>query len=210
MSTAIQTANETLGIPVGCVQDSQVRIRIASTVDAMRTRFVEFVLENPDLNVEQDSSGEIVIMAPAGAQVSSMNSEIAFQFTGWARQYGGWSFDSSAMFVLANGAKKSPDAAWIAIDRWEEVPVAEREQFPKIAPDFVIELRSKTDRLEPLKRKMQEYVDNGVRLGWLIDPQAKQVYVYRPSTQEIVLDNPKIVSGEEVLPGFVLDTSRLF
>lgn len=176
----------------------------------MRTLFLEFVLENSDLNLEQDSSGEIVIMAPAGAQVSSMNSEIAFQLTGWARQYGGWSFDSSAMFELANGAKRSPDAAWIGADRWEAVPVAEREQFPKIAPDFVLEFRSKTDRLEPLKRKMQEYVDNGVRLGWLIDLQAKQMHVYRPGTFEVILENPSMVSGEEVLPGFALDTSRLF
>ena len=210
MSTTIQTANETSEIPAGCVQDSLVRIRIASTIEEMRARFLAFVLENPDLNVEQDFSGEIVIMPPAGAQVSSMNSEIAFQLTGWARKYGGWSFDSSAMFVLANGAKKSPDAAWIGAERWAAVPVTEREQFPKIAPDFVIELRSKTDRLQPLKLKMQEYRDNGVRLGWLVDPQAKQVHVYRPGIEEFVLDNPKMVSGEEVLPGFALDTARLF
>ena len=210
MSTTIQTASETRELSVGFANDSPLRIRIASTVDAMRTRFLEFVVENPDLDVEQDSTGEIVIMAPAGAQVSSMNSEIAFQLTGWARKYGGLSFDSSAMFILANGAKRSPDVAWIDADRWEAVPVAEREQFPKIAPDFVIELRSKTDRLQPLKLKMQEYSDNGVRLGWLIDPQAKQVHVYRCGTNDIVLGNPKTVSGEEVLPGFVLDTARLF
>lgn len=210
MPTAIQTASDSLKISVSFTQDNYLRIRIASTVDEMRARFMEFVLENPDLNVEQDPSGEIVIMAPAGAQGSSKNSEIAFQLTGWARQHGGWSFDSSAMFVLANGAKRSPDAAWIQPERWEAVPASEREQFPTIAPDFVIELRSKTDRLAPLKLKMQEYVDNGVRLGWLIDPQAKQVHVYRPGAKEIILENPIAVSGEEVLPGFVLDTSRLF
>ena len=210
MPAAIQTINDSLKFSVGFTQDNSLRIRIASTVDAMRARFMEFVLENPDLNVEQDPSGEIVIMTPAGAQGSSKNSEIAFQLTGWTRQHGGWSFDSSAMFVLANGAKRSPDAAWIQAERWEAVPASERELFPTIAPDFVIELRSKTDRLAPLKQKMQEYVDNGVRLGWLIDPQAKQVLVYRLGAKEIILENPIAVSGEEVLTGFVLDTSRLF
>jgi Uma2 family endonuclease len=176
----------------------------------MRDRFYEFFLQNPDLVFEQDSTGEICIMPPAGAESSSKNLEIARQLANWSILNGGQAFESSAMFVLANGAKRSPDAAWISPNRWALVPADERKKFPPIAPDFVIELRSETDRLASLVEKMQEYVDQGVQLGWLIDPARKEVRIYRPNQASIVLDQPEFVSGEEVLPGFILETLRLF
>jgi Uma2 family endonuclease len=194
--------------PIGL--GAQLRIRIGERKDRMLARFDEFVLQNPDLVVEQDSTGEIVITAPAGAEGSSKNSEIAYQLTAWSRQNGGWSFDSSALFILPRGAKRSPDAAWIEANRWESMAVEERRGFPRIAPDFVIELRSETDRLPTLKNKMQEYIDNGVRLAWLIDPIQKQVHIYQPNKPVELLDNPTTVFGGDVLVGFTLELSRIF
>jgi Uma2 family endonuclease len=192
------------------VFDPAIRIRLGDTKDEMLSRFDHFAHQNPDLVLEQDSSGEIVIMAPAGAEGSSKNSEIAYQLTAWSRQHGGWSFDSSALFVLPCGSKRSPDAAWIRTDRWEALPKEERMAFPHIAPDFAIELRSPTDRLATLKGKMQEYIDNGVRLAWLIDPILKQVHIYQPGKPTELLDNPASVSGGEVLSGFTLELARIF
>ena len=188
----------------------ELRIRLAESVEEMRARFEGFVSQNPELNVEQESSGEIVIMSPTGAEGSSANSEITCQLTSWSRNTGGKTFDSSAMFVFANGAKRSPDAAWIAQERWETVPLVDRKKFPHIAPDFVVELRSETDRLAVLQAKMQEYIDNGVRLGWLIDPLEKRVHVYCADAQPVVFENPQSVSGDDVLKGFVLELARIF
>ncbi len=190
--------------------DADLQIRLGDTVEQMRVRFDEFVLNNPDLVVEQEPSGEITIMSPAGAAGSSLNSEIAMQIGNWSRQFGGKVFDSSAMFVFASGAKRSPDAAWIAIDRWLAIPSEDRKRFPPIAPDFVLELRSETGRLPELTQKMQEYIANGVRLAWLVDPLLKQVHVYQTDLEPIVLSEPANVSGGDVLPGFELDTKRIF
>lgn len=208
MSTFVPTNQVDSGLPNGL--GSELRIRLAESVDAMLARFDEFVAQNPELNVEQDSSGEIVIMSPNGAEGSSANSEITFQLTSWSHNTSGKTFDSSAMFVFSNGAKRSPDAAWISQERWEKVPLEERKKFPHIAPDFIVELRSETDRLTALQAKMQEYIDNGVRLGWLIDPLEKRVHIYNADTQPVVLENPQSVSGGDVLTGFVLELQRIF
>jgi Uma2 family endonuclease len=188
----------------------ELRIRLAESVEEMRTRFEEFVAQNPELNVEQEPSGEIVISSPTGAEGSSTNSEIARQLGNWAVANGGKTFDSSAMFIFANGAKRAPDAAWISAMRWDTVSVDDRKKFPHIAPDFVVELRSETDRLAALQAKMQEYIGNGVRLGWLIDPLEKRVHIYCAGEQTVVLENPKSVSGGDVLDGFVLELKRIF
>lgn len=188
----------------------ELRIRLAESVEEMRSRFEEFVAQNPDLNVEQEPSGEIVIMSPTGAEGSSTNSEIARQLGNWAVTNGGKTFDSSGMFIFANGAKRAPDAAWISAKRWGTVSVQDRKKFPHIAPDFVIELRSETDRLAALHAKMQEYIGNGVRLGWLIDPFEKRVHVYCAGEQTVVHENPNSVSGGDVLNGFVLELERIF
>jgi Uma2 family endonuclease len=208
MSTIVPTNQVESGLANGI--GSELRIRLAASVDEMLARFDEFVAQNPDLNVEQDSSGEIVILSPNGAEGSSANSEITYQLTSWSHNTSGKTFDSSAMFVLSNGAKRSPDAAWISQERWEKVPLTERKKFPRIAPDFVVELRSETDRLSVLQAKMQEYIDNGVKLGWLIDPLEKRVHVYRAETQPVALENPPSVSGGDVLIGFVLELGRIF
>lgn len=216
MSTTLNILETASEVALGSVQESpiglgaQLRIRIGENRDQMLARFDEFVRQNPDLIVEQDSSGEIVIMAPAGAEGSSKNSEIARQLGNWSVKSGGRVFDSSALFVLPRGEKRSPDAAWIQADRWQKLPSEDRKAFPRIAPDFVVELRSETDRLITLKNKMQEYIDSGVRLAWLIDPIMKQVHVYQPNKPVEVLDNPSTVSGGEVLAGFTLELNRIF
>ncbi len=208
MSTTLPTHQPVLESAVGL--GSELRIRLAETVDEMRARFEEFVVQNPELSVEQDPSGEIVIMAPTGAEGSSTNNEIGRQLGNWAVESGGKTFDSSGMFIFANGAKRAPDAAWISDKRWNTVPIEDRKKFPHIAPDFVVELRSETDRLAALKAKMEEYISNGVRLGWLIDPLEKRVHVYGPGQQTVILENPQSVSGGDVLNGFILELEHIF
>lgn len=136
-------------------------------------------------------------------------SEITYQLVSWCHMAGGKTFDSSCMFVLANGAKRSPDAAWIADNRWQTIPPAEKK-FPRIAPDFVIELRFEADHLSVLQAKMQEYIDNGVRLGWLIDPLENRVHIYSSGKQPVVLEKPPTVSGGDILQGFELHLDRIF
>lgn len=189
---------------------AELRICIGPTADVMLARFDEFVDQNRHLNLEQDCSGDIIIMPPTGAEGSSSNSEIARQLGNWAISSGGRVFDSSALFIFPSGAKRSPDAAWIQSDRWESLTADDRKKFPHIAPDFVIELRSETDRLSTLQEKMNEHIENGVRLAWLIDPMSKKVHVYQIGEHPVVLENPKSVSGGSVLAGFTLDLARLF
>jgi Uma2 family endonuclease len=172
--------------------------------------FEEIVANNPEWKMERTSDGEIVFRSPTGGESGIRNSEIGFQLTAWARETGGFAFDSSTLFRLANGALRSPDASWIAADRWQQLSVDDRESYPPITPDFVIELRSKSDRLIDLQDKMKEYCDCHVRLGWLIDPLQKQVHVYKPDESSVILNDPKCVSAENILPGFVLDLSRIF
>jgi Uma2 family endonuclease len=128
----------------------------------------------------------------------------------WAEADGtGITFDSSTGFKLPNAANRSPDAAWILLARWEDLTPEQRRRFPPVAPDFVVELRSDTDSLPVTQAKMQEYIDNGVRLGWLLDPQTKQVEIYRQGQDKEVMSSPTSLFGEEVLPGFVLDLSGI-
>ena len=172
--------------------------------------FEEFVALNPDLMVEQNRNGEIVIVSPAGSESARRNVEISFQLHRWSKSEGGTTFDSSVLFTLPDGSKRGPDASWIAMERWEALSKEEREAFAPICPDFVIELRSRTDRLIDLKQKMDNYVANGVRLGWLIDPYERQVYIYRQNREPETLAEPSSLSGEDVLPGFVLDLSPIW
>ena len=172
--------------------------------------FNDVVRLNPLLRIEQNASGEVVLMSPTGAEGSYRNSEIGIQLGIWAKSYGGRTFDSNVLFCLANGAKKSPDASWIAIERWNVLTSEERKGYAPICPDFVVELRSESDRLIELQEKMDEYVENGVRLGWLIDPLLKQVHIYRPGQPNELLQQPDSVSGENVLPGFVLELSTIW
>jgi Uma2 family endonuclease len=169
-------------------------------------QFVRLSADNPVLRFELTAQRELIIMAPAGLESSRRNNEISFQLTAWSKHDGsGVVFESSAGFTLPNGAKRSPDASWISHARYDTLSAAQKDGMAPICPEFVVELRSASDRLKTLQRKMQEYIDNGARLGWLLDPTTKRVYVYRPGQTVEVLEDPDTVSGEPVLSGFVLD-----
>ncbi len=172
--------------------------------------FEEFVALNPDLRVEQNRNGEIVIVSPAGSESASRNGEVTYQLQSWSKSFGGKTFDSSVLFTLPDGSKRGPDASWIAMSRWETLSKEDREAFAPICPDFVVELRSRSDRLKGLQQKMVDYLANGVRLGWLIDPYARQAFIYRQNREVEVLDQPKSLSGEDVLPGFELVLSTIW
>lgn len=174
-------------------------------------QFLQFSSDNRDLRMELTAEKELIIMPPAGGTTSGRNSDLTTDLTIWTRQYGtGKAFDSSGGFRLPNGAIRSPDAAWVLLGRWETLSESEQIRFPPICPDFVIELRSPSDKLSDTQAKMVEYVENGARLGWLLDPQARQVHVYRPGQEVEVLEGPDSVSGDPVLPGFLLDLSRIW
>lgn len=174
-------------------------------------QFVLLCQENPDVPLELTARGELIIMPPTGLESGRRNTTLTQRLANWAEgDKSGIAFDSSTLFTLPNGAKRSPDAAWIRRERWDALPVKEREGFGLICPDFVVELRSLTDRLKDLYEKMEEYLANGARLGWLIDPLDKRVSIYRPDHPVEVLDDPSMVSGDPVLPGFVLLVRELW
>ncbi len=172
--------------------------------------FEEFVRLNPNLVVEQNSGGEIVIMPPTGGDSSERNAELTFQLRAWSKQFGGVTFDSSVIFCLPDGSKRSPDASWISSERWLSLPTGDRKKFPPIAPDFVIKLRSESDILKELQDKMELYMQNGVRLGWLLDPFKSRVHVYQIGLPVEVQDGPESVSNEQVLPQFTLDLKPIW
>ncbi|QSJ16724.1 Uma2 family endonuclease [Nostoc sp. UHCC 0702] len=174
-------------------------------------QFYEFCQLNLDFRIERNAAGELIIMPPTGSETDQCNFDIIVQLGIWTKQDGtGVGFGSSGGFTLPNGAVKSPDAAWIKRTRWEAIPSEQRKKFAPICPEFVIELRSDSDSLQVLQDKMQEYIDNGTQLGWLIDRKQRQVFIYRPNTTVEVLDKPKTLSGELLLPGFVLDLSQIW
>lgn len=174
-------------------------------------QFYEFCLANRDLRIERTASGEVIIMPPAFSDTGNRNIKIAQQLANWADQDGtGETFDSSTGFTLPNGATRSPDASWIKLARWNALTEEQKASFAPICPDFVIELRSKSDTLSGLQDKMQEYIANGTSLGWLIDRKNRKVYIYRPHQALEILDNPETVSGEPELPGFVLRMAKIW
>ncbi|MBM4255962.1 MAG: Uma2 family endonuclease [Deltaproteobacteria bacterium] len=153
--------------------------------------------ENSELRLELTAQGELSIMPPTGSESGWRSGETFFSLTAWAKQDGtGLSFDSSTGFTLPNRAIRSPDASWIRRERWAALTKAQRARFAPICPDFVVEVRSQTDKLPDLVEKMQEYIDNGAHLGWLIDPLEQRVYIYRPGQPVETLDNPTSVSGD--------------
>ena len=185
------------------------RVRLATPMDD--DELFELCRVNRDLRIERTASGELIIMPPAGGESGRRNLAVAGQFWNWVQKDGsGIGFDSSAGFVLPNGAERSPDAAWVRRERWEALSVTQRRKFPRLCPEFVIELRSPSEKLRDLEEKMKEYVDNGSRLGWLIDPDARRVTVFRPGQPAQRLENPATVSGEAELPGFVLDLTLVW
>ncbi len=173
--------------------------------------FAELCRLNPELQIERTSEGELVIMAPTGGKSGRRNAKLTMAFGLWSELDGtGQSFDSSTLFSLPNGARRSPDLSWVRNERWNALTSDEQEQFPPLCPDFVVELRSRTDSLAELKAKMGEYLANGAQLGWLIDPLKRKVHIYRKGAATEILDDPKQVSGEPLLKGFVLDVQSLW
>ncbi len=174
-------------------------------------QFFDLCQTNQHLCLERTRQGEIVIMPPTGWKTSERNAEITMQLRQWAKQEGsGTTADSSGGFRLPNGATRSPDAAWVRYERLTQLTEEQLEAFISLSPDFALELRSPSDDLAYLQAKMEEYIANGVGLGWLIDPQEQRVYVYRPNTPVEVLENPESVSGEPELPGFVLQLEEIW
>jgi Uma2 family endonuclease len=168
-------------------------------------QFYQLCMANRDLKLERNKEGELIVVSPVGGESGNQEADLIVDVGNWNRQTQlGKVFSSSTIFRLPNGADRSPDVAWIQLERWEALTPEQRVKFPPLVPDFVIELRSQTDRLRPLQEKMLEYLENGLRLGWLIDPQGRQVEIYRLGKPVEVVMLPAQLSGEAVLPGFEL------
>jgi Uma2 family endonuclease len=181
-------------------------VRLAPLVTLDDGQLFEFCQLNRDLRIERDAEGVLVLMAPAGGASSARNLELSRQLANWAHRDGtGIAFDSSVGFILPNGAMRSPDAAWVRRERWDALSQDQREKFPPLCPDFVVELRSPSDRLSTLQRRVRELVRNGAQVGWLIDPRRPSVHVYRAGEAVQTLLAPISVSAEPLLPGFILD-----
>lgn len=173
--------------------------------------FFELCRNNADLRMEMTKEGDLIIMPPTGGETSGYNFDLVLDFGSWVRRDGtGKGFESNAMFVLPNGAKRMPDMSWIKLERWNQLTDTQKKSFPPICPDFVVELRSPSDSLQDLKDKMTEYIENGAQLGWLIDPIQKKVFVYRPGSEPEEFDNPASISGDPLLKGFTLDLKSYF
>jgi Uma2 family endonuclease len=186
-------------------------ITIPQTFKVTHEQFQQIAAVNRDLRLERTATGELIIMAPTGSETGNRNLDIEGQLWLWNRQTKlGVAFDSSSGFKLPNGADRSPDASWVKLERWQTLTPKEREGFAPLCPDFVVELRSKSDNMEPLREKMREYITNGSRLGWLIDRKNQKVEIYRQNQDVEILDHPRTLSGEEVLPGFVLDLTDVW
>lgn len=192
-------------------QTSALLLHLRPVVEMSDDQFFEFCQINRDLQIERTAEGDIVIMTPAGGVTSWRNSELVTALNIWAKQDGtGVVFDSSGGFTLPNGAVRAPDAAWVRRSRLANLTAAEKQKFLPLCPDFAVELRSPSDRLENAQRKMQEYIDNGLQLGWLIDPQERQVFIYRPGSPVELLQNPAQIAGQATLPDFEFNVSSLW
>lgn len=180
-------------------------------LDMTEDQFLKLCSDNGDFRLELTAKRELIIMPPTGSATGGHNSDLnGFLFV-WSRRDGtGKTFDSSTGFTLPNGSIVSPDASWILLSRWQTLTEEEQDRFAPICPDFVIELRSPSDNLPDVQGKMEEYIENGVRLGWLIDPSQRRVYIFRPGKAAEVLEDPATVSGSPVLPGFTLDLREIW
>ena len=188
-----------------------VILQIPQSLKFTDDKFVEMVAANKDLRLELSSQGELSIMSPTGGETGNRNFEMCLDLGYWNRQNGlGKAFDSSTGFKLPNGATRSPDVSWIKIERWNELTPEQRKRFLPLCPDFVIELVSESDDLADTQAKMREYIANGLRLGWLINPKSQQVEIYRQNQEIEVLESPTSLSGEDVLLGFILDLQPIF
>ncbi|HAT14962.1 MAG TPA: hypothetical protein DCS91_16540 [Microcoleaceae bacterium UBA11344] len=189
-------------------------LNVPTAVGITDEQFYQLSVANEEWRFELTAEGELIIMSPTGGESGIRNSDLTTDLNLWNRQTKlGKVFDSSTVFRLPNGGKRSPDASWVLRERWEALSIEEKRKFPPLCPDFVIELRSQTDSLEKLRLKMLDYRANGCRLGWLIDPQTPLVEIYRLAqdveTINFSFDQPPTLSGEDVLPGFLLDLTLI-
>ena len=186
-------------------------VKLKSVIEMTDEQFFQLCQNNRELRFERNANGELIIMPPTGGETGNKNARITQQLMNWTDADGtGIAFDSSTCFKLPNGADRSPDASWIKLERWDALTDEEKQKFPPICPDFVIELLSPSDSLKTTQEKMKEYIDNGVRLGILINRKSRQVEIYRPGKEVEVLDSPATVSGEDVLKGFVLNLGMIW
>lgn len=199
MKTAVESETLALEIP------RAIALRVTPK------QFEAIAQVNRDLKLERTATGELIMNPPTGGESGRRNFKLIGQFARWCEENEdlGEGFDSSTGFILPNGANRSPDVSWVRRDRWYQLTEVQRQGFVPLCPDFVVELRSNSDRLPQLQGKMREYLENGASLGWLIDPQNQQVEIYRSSRDREVLNNPTYLSGETILPGFVLDLNRI-
>jgi len=202
MAQIITPIPQELG-PHFTVNFSSLRLTVA--------QFEQLCRDNRDLRLELTSKGELIVMPPTGSKTGQRNFSLTSQLGGWVLKNGtGVAFDSSTGFTLPDGAIVSPDGSWIRRERWDALTEEEQEGFAPICPDFVIELRSHSDRLSRLQNKMQEYIENGAHLAWLIDPFERRVYIYRPGDEVVVLTDPETVSGDPLLLNFRLQLAELW
>ncbi len=196
------------------IVDQEAPFGVALNLNSVRLtdeQFYQLCQDNEDLRLELTAEGDLIIMAPTGGSTGSRNAEITTQLTIWAKKDGtGLSFDSSTMFILPNGANRSPDGSWVSRERWDALSQAERDKFVPLCPDFVLELRSATDSLRFLQDKMREYMSNGAQLGLLIDPKSRRGFVYRAGLTAESFDDPETLSCDPELPGFVLDLKEIW
>ena len=207
--TPVQTVSE----PARPEPYGPIVLKLSPALELTDEQLLEICSLNDAIRIERNSCGELELMAPAGGTTGRINGRITVRLGTWAENEGsGEHFDSSAGFTLPSGAVRSPDAAWILKERWEALTDEDRDRFAHICPDFVIEIRSKSDRLSAVETKLEEYIANGARLGWLIDPvdTPHRVHIYRPNSPVEILDEPETVSGNPELPGFVLDLKPIW
>ncbi len=186
-------------------------VKLKPLIEMTDEQFFQLCQNNRELRFERNANGELIIMPPTGGETGNRNGRLNQQLFNWTDVDGtGIAFDSSTCFKLPNGADRSPDASWIKLERWDALTDEEKQKFPPICPDFVIELLSPSDSLKTTQEKMIEYIDNGVRLGLLINRKSRQVEIYRPGKEVEVLDSPATVSGEDILKGFVLNLGMIW
>ena len=192
--------------------DVETRARMDNGDGPMtEAEFWDFCVQNPDLRIERDASGEIIIMPGTGGETGYRNSDLSAQLTAWSRRDGrGRAFDSSTLYLLPNGAARSPDASWVLKSRIDRLTKKEKRRFPPVCPDFVVELTSPSDRLRNVKAKMREWMENGASLGWLIDADSRTLYVYRPGQDPEELVNVDHVAGEGPVDGFRLELGDIW
>ncbi len=190
---------------------SFIVLQMSPVIDLSEDSLFEFCQLNSHLRIERTATGELIIMSPAGSETGNRNFKLIQQLANWTDKDGtGIGFDSSAGFILPNGATRSPDASWIKLTKWNSLSDAQKNKFAPICPDFVVEIRSPSDNLKVLKDKMEEYINNGTSLGWLIDRKNRQVYIYKPGKDIECLNNPITVNGGSLLTDFDLDLTKIW